>query len=62
MENVTMVRQGTKLIVTIDLTKDLGPSSTGKSLVIATTRGNAVVPGEQDTFIGVNVYRKASQA
>jgi len=62
MENVSMVRTGTKLVVTIDLTKDLGPSTSGKTLIIASTRGNAPVPDAKDTFIGVNVYRSAPKA
>ena len=62
MENVSMVRQGNKLTVTIDLTKDLGPSSSGKTLIIASTRGNAQVPDAPDTFIGVNVYKAAPKA
>lgn len=58
MKNVEMrVEQGT-LIVTVDLTKELGPSASGKSVIIATTEGNTDVPGEPDVKIGLNVYRK----
>jgi hypothetical protein len=58
MRNVeTRVEQG-KLIITIDLTKELGPSSSGKSIIIATTEGNVEVPGASDVKMGLNVYRK----
>ena len=61
MENITMRKQGQKLIVEIDLSKEGRPSTSGKSLLIATTSGNAQVPDAKDTFIGVNVYRKGAQ-
>lgn len=60
MENVEMKVEHGKLIITVDLTKDLGPSASGKSVMIATTAGNMDVPGVPDTKIGLNVYRKKS--
>jgi hypothetical protein len=58
MKNVeTRVEQG-KLILTVDLTKELGPSSSGKSIIIATTEGNVDVPGAPGVKLGINVYRK----
>lgn len=57
MENVKMTREGDKLIIEVDLTVDLGDSSSGKTRVIASTRGNAKVP-ESDAMIGLNVYRR----
>lgn len=58
MKNVEMKVEHGKLIVTVDLTKELGPSASGKSVMIATTEGNMDVPGEPDVKIGLNVYRK----
>jgi hypothetical protein len=58
MENVVMKREGNKLIIEVDMSVDLGPSSSGKTRVIASTRGNAKVP-ESDAMIGLNVYRRA---
>ena len=58
MKNVEMRVEHGKLIVTVDLAKDLGPSASGKSVMIATTEGNMDVPGEPDVKIGLNVYRK----
>ena len=37
MENVEMKVEHGKLTITVDLTKDLGPSASGKSVMIATT-------------------------
>lgn len=58
MKNVEMKVEHGKLIVTVDLAKELGPSASGKSVMIATTEGNTDVPGEPDVKIGLNVYRK----
>ena len=58
MENVKMTRDGNKLIIEVDMNQDLGPSSSGKTRVIASTRGNAKVP-ESDAMIGLNVYKRA---
>ena len=58
MKNVEMrVEQG-KLVITVDLTKDLGPSASGKSVMIASTERNVDVPAAPDVKIGLNVYRK----
>jgi len=58
MKNVELKVEHGKLIVTVDLTKELGPSASGKSVIIATTEGNVDVPGEPHVKIGLNVYRK----
>jgi hypothetical protein len=58
MQNVKMEVQGTKLVLTIDLSVNLGPSKTGKTIMIATTNGNASVPGQEEVKLGLNVYRK----
>ena len=58
MKNVEMKVEHGKLMITVDLTKELGPSASGKSVIIATTEGNVDVPGESDIKIGLNVYRK----
>lgn len=57
MENVVMTVKGNKLTVEIDLSKDFGESSSGKSIVVATTSGNVSVPGREDVKIGINAYR-----
>lgn len=58
MKNVEMHAEHGTLIIKVDLTKELGASASGKSVMIATTEGNMDVPGEPDVKIGLNVYRK----
>jgi len=57
MKNVQMTVAGNILAITMDLTKEFGPSSSGKTIIIASTEGNVAVP-ERDEKIGLNVYRK----
>jgi ABC-type uncharacterized transport system YnjBCD ATPase subunit len=57
MKNVQMTVAGDILTITVDLTKEFGPSSSGKTTIIASTEGNIAVP-ERDEKIGLNVYRK----
>lgn len=58
MKNVDMTVEGNILTIKVDLTKDFGPSSSGKTIIIASTEGNASVPGREDAKVGLNVYRK----
>jgi len=58
MTNVKMEKKGNVLTITVDLSKKGTPSSTGKSLVIASTQGNVPVEGS-DVIVGLNVYKKA---
>jgi hypothetical protein len=58
MKNVEMQVKDGKLLITIDLSKQFGRSTTGKSVIIASTEGNASVPGNADVKIGLNVYKK----
>jgi hypothetical protein len=57
MKNVQLTVAGNILTITVDLTKEFGPSSSGKTIIIASTEGNVAVP-ERDEKIGLNVYRK----
>jgi hypothetical protein len=57
MENIELKVDGTKLILTVDLTKEIGPSSSGKNTLIASTEGNANVPGFEGVKVGLNVYK-----
>lgn len=60
MDNIAMKREGTKLLIEIDLSRNSGPSASGKTVLVASTRGNAGVPGTEDTFVGLNCYRYAT--
>jgi hypothetical protein len=57
MKNVEMKIAGNILTITVDLTKEFGPSSSGKTIIIASTEGNVAIP-ERDEKVGLNVYRK----
>jgi hypothetical protein len=58
MRNVETRIEGTKLVITVDLSKPGEASSSGKSLVIGTTEGNISVPEKPEIKIGLNVYTK----
>ena len=58
MKNVEMTVDQNILTIKVDLTKEFGPSSSGKTIIIATTEGNVSVPGAEEKKIGLNVYRK----
>lgn len=49
---------GKTLTIKVDLTGDYGPSSSGKTIIVATTGGNVKVPNKDEINIGVNVYKK----
>ena len=57
MKNVEMSIEGSVLMIRVDLSKEFGPSSTGKTIIIASTEGNVTIPDRQEK-IGLNVYRK----
>jgi hypothetical protein len=56
MKNVEMTVEGNTLTIKVDLTKDFGPSSSKKSIIIASTEGNVSVPNREEK-VGLNVYR-----
>jgi len=57
MINVTMTVVGDILHIECDLSKEFGRSSSGKTLVIASTQGNVPVPGSV-AIVGLNLYKK----
>jgi len=58
MKNCEMKLTGNMLTITVDVSKDFGKSSSGKSIVIASTEGNISIPEKNDVKIGLNVYKK----
>lgn len=58
MKNVDMKLEGNILTIKVDITKEYGMSSSGKSLIIASTEGNVSIPEEDEIKIGLNIYRK----
>jgi hypothetical protein len=57
MKNVEMKIEGHILIIRVDLSKEFGPSSSGKTTIIASTEGNLSIL-DRDEKVGLNVYRK----
>lgn len=55
-DNVTATVQGDTLTLTVDLSKPGVPSRSGKTRVVASTRGNVTL--DNGATIGLNVYRK----
>ena len=58
MKNVEMKVEGNILTIKVDLTKDFGPSASGKTIIIASTEGNVAIDGHEEAKIGMNVYKK----
>lgn len=57
MKNVEMTVEQDILIIKVDLSKEFGPSSSGKTIIIASTEGNVSIPDREEK-VGLNVYRK----
>jgi hypothetical protein len=57
MKNVEMSVEGNILIIKVDLSKEYGPSSSGKTIIVASTEGNVSIPDREEK-LGLNVYRK----
>jgi hypothetical protein len=57
MENMEMTVEGNTLTIKVNLESDLGLSKSGKTRIIATSRGNAKIPGT-DATIGLNIYKR----
>ena len=57
MKNVELSVEGTMLTIKVDLSKDFGPSSSGKTTIIASTEGNVSLPDREEK-IGLNIYKK----
>jgi hypothetical protein len=57
MKTVQMTVEGHRLINTVDLSKEFGPSASVKTIIIASTEGSVSVPDREEK-VGLNVYRK----
>ncbi|UCH91411.1 MAG: hypothetical protein JSU60_01455 [Nitrospirota bacterium] len=57
MKNVELTVEGTMLTIKVDLSQEFGPSSSGKTTIIASTEGNISIPGREEK-IGLNIYKK----
>jgi hypothetical protein len=61
MKNVEMNVEDNILTIKVDLSKEFGPSSSGKTIIIASTEGNVAIDGHEEAKIGLNVYKKKWQ-
>ena len=57
MQNVATSVEGNILTIKIDLSKDFGPSSTGKTTIVASSKGPQAIDGT-DVKLGLNIYKK----
>lgn len=59
MKNVNIAVTGKTMTITVDLSQDFGPSSTGKTRIIASTEGNQSITGPSGHVqVGLNVFKK----
>lgn len=58
MDNAKLTVNGRTLTITVDLDQNLGPSSTGKTDIIATTHGAVPVPGHATAKLNLSIYTK----
>ena len=58
-DNILARVEGGRLILSVDLVADLGASASGKSTIVASTRGNARLPSTlaAGVVVGLNIYR-----
>ena len=56
MTNTKIDKKGDILTITVDLSKNSGPSKSGKSIIIASSEGNQVIDPEKKIYLGLNVY------
>ena len=58
MKNVNLETKGNILTIKVDLSERHGKSSSGKTVIIATTEGNADIDGFPGVKLGLNIYTK----
>jgi len=59
MKNVEMQVDGDKLTITVDLSKEFGPSSSGKTIIVASSEGNQTIEYKNGEYkLGLNIFRK----
>ena len=59
MKNCEMKLEGDILTITVDISKEFGKSSSGKSIIIGSTEGNVFIPERKDIKVGLNIYKKS---
>ena len=59
MQNVKTAVKNGKLLITIDLKAKTKKSTSGKTLIIASSRGNQEVNDTDGVILGLNLYKYA---
>ena len=59
MNNVEYTIKGSTLTITIDISQEGEESSSGKSIVIASTKGNKQIDAKKGLVLGLNLYKPA---
>lgn len=54
---VRVTQEGDDIVIRIDATQDHGPSASGKTRIVGSTKGNVTLPN--GVTLGVNAYRKS---
>ena len=54
--NIVATVSGTKLTLVIDTETRIGPSASGKTIIVATSSGNVEIPGVPGMKLGLNLY------
>jgi hypothetical protein len=57
MKNVQLTVEGNILTIRVDLSKEFGPSASGKTIIIASSEGSVSIQDREEK-VGLNVYRK----
>lgn len=57
MFNCKTKTDGNILTITVDLSKNMGPSKSGKTTLIASSRGNQEI-AKSGIVMGLNIYKK----
>lgn len=60
MKGLEMKMEGDKVTLTFDVSEEIGPSKSGKTILVATTEGNQnfVTPDGTQFTLGLNAYVK----
>ena len=58
MKNILFEVREDKLTIVVDLTKDFGPSTSGKTIIVASTEGFVGLDIDKPISFAVNVVKK----
>jgi len=58
-QNIEYAMEGNTLVMRVDLSTEIGPSASGKTVLIASTQGNKEIAN--GIRVGINIYRYAEE-